>query len=596
MISALHSGPASRRPPEDGAISYGAVPPPLTPSLKGDGDFATTRQPANIAGFEQNSRVHVPLPLEGRGQGWGSAPVAIARFIFALFLLLALPAAAFAHAALIAADPADNAILAESPARLSLTFNEPVSPLKLTLVRPDGTPFRLSDFRLEGATVSIAAPAGLAHGTHVLSWRVVSADGHPVAGSLLFSIGAPSAAPAVAEPVDWPLRGAIWFGKVLLYAGLFLGVGGAFSLAWLARGRDAVRAVTAFLLIGLVAAPVSLALQGLDALDAPLSHWADPAIWRAALSTSFAWTVLIAAVALGLGLLSLALPGRRLLALAALAGTGAGLAASGHASAAYPQELTRPLVFLHGVGIAFWTGALLPLGLALKRQSPDAPAFLVRFSRAILPVVAILVLSGAVLAVIQVQTPDALLTTAYGRLLTAKLALLAVLFGLAVLNRWRLTPLAEAGDRQSAVRLSRSVTAEILLVLAVFGVAAGWRFTPPPRALAIAAAQPAAIHIHTEKAMADLSITPGHAGETTASIVVMTGDFGPLDAKAVTLVLSKPDSGIEPLRRQATKPGDGTWRVDGLVIPVAGRWAARLDILVSDFDMVQIEAPIDIRP
>ena len=32
------------------------------------------------------------------------------------------------------------------------------------------------------------------------------------------------------------------------------------------------------------------------------------------------------------------------------------------------------------------------------------------------------------------------------------------------------------------------------------------------------------------------------------------------------------------------------------VIPVAGRWTARLDILVSDFDMVQIEAPIDIRP
>jgi copper transport protein len=76
----------------------------------------------------------------------------------------------------------------------------------------------------------------------------------------------------------------------------------------------------------------------------------------------------------------------------------------------------------------------------------------------------------------------------------------------------------------------------------------------------------------------------------------MTGEFGPLDAKAVTLVLSKPDSGIEPLKREATKPGDGTWRVDGLVIPVAGRWTARLDILISDFDMVQIEAPIDIRP
>jgi copper transport protein len=76
----------------------------------------------------------------------------------------------------------------------------------------------------------------------------------------------------------------------------------------------------------------------------------------------------------------------------------------------------------------------------------------------------------------------------------------------------------------------------------------------------------------------------------------MTGDFGPLDAKEVTLVLSKPDTGIEPLKQPARKAGDGTWRVDNLVIPVGGRWTARLDILVSDFDMVRIAAPIDIRP
>jgi copper transport protein len=383
---------------------------------------------------------------------------------------------------------------------------------------------------------------------------------------------------------------------MFLYVGLFLGAGGAFALAWMTRGRDGFRTIAVFLLFGLVAAPLSLGLQGLDALDAPLSHFLDPVIWKAALSTSFAWSVLIAMIALGLALLSLLLPGRRFLALIALAGTGAALAASGHASAADPQWLTRPLVFLHGAGIAFWTGALLPLGLALKRRTPGASALLGRFSRSILPVVAILVLSGVILAIIQVQTPEALLATAYGRILLAKLALLAVLFGFAAFNRWRLTAPVENGDAPARRALARAIAVEMLLVVAIFGVAAGWRFTPPPRALAIAAAQPASIHIHTEKAMADLSVTPGHAGPVSASIVIMTGDFGPLDAKAVTLVLSKPDSGIEPLKREAKKPGDGTWRVDDLVIPVAGRWNARLDILVSDFDMVQVEGPIAIRP
>lgn len=516
-----------------------------------------------------------------------------------LLAAFAAPGQAFAHAALVTTEPTDGAVLAQSPAQFSLTFSEPVSPLVLTLVRPDGTPVPLTSFRLNGQTLDIGNPHRLGSGTHVLSWRVISADGHPVGGSVLFSIGAPSAAPAVTEAVDRGLRSAIWIGKIFLYVGLLLGVSGAFAIAWLAQGgRAGRRIVIAAILCGLVAAPLSLGLQGLDALGAPFVRLAQPDVWQAGLATSFGRTVLVALVALGLGLLSLVGPrgGAELFAFAGLAGVGAALAASGHASAAEPQWLTRPMVFLHGVGIAFWAGALAPLGLAMRRKPAEAAPFLRRFSQAILPVVAMLAATGIVLAVIQVQSPAALLETAYGRLLLVKLALLLFLFTLAAINRWKLTGPAEAGETEAQRRLVRSIGIEMLIVLAIFGVAAGWRFTPPPRALAIAAAQPASVHIHTPKAMADLSITPGHVGPVAASIVIMTGDFGPLDAEQVTLVLSKPDAGIEPIKRAATKPGDGTWRVDGLVVPVPGRWTARLDILVSDFEMVKIEAPIDIRP
>lgn len=525
----------------------------------------------------------------------------VAGLLAAIVLLaaIAMPGPAFAHAALIKAEPADGAVLAQSPSQLSLTFSEPVSPLVLTLVRPDGTAVPLTSFRLSGQTVEIDNPQALKSGTHVLSWRVISADGHPVGGSVLFSVGTQSAAPAASDAVDRGLRTAIWIGKVFLYIGLFFGVGGAFALAWLADGgRSGRNMIVAAILCGLATALLSLGFQGLDALGAPLARLAQPVIWQTALGTSFGWTVLIALMALGLGLLSLVVPraDARPLALAGLVGVGAALAASGHASAAEPQWLTRPMVFLHGVGIAVWAGALMPLGLALKRQPDKAGPLLRRFSRAILFVVAVLAAAGIVLAVIQVQTPSALVHTAYGRLLLLKLALLVFLFTLAAVNRFKLAALAEAGNTEVQRRLARSIAIELLIVLAIFGVAAGWRFTPPPRALAIAAAQPASVHIHTLQAMADLSIVPGHTGPVAASIFIMTGDFGPLDAKQVTLVLSKPDSGVEPIKRPATKLGDGTWRVDQLVIPVAGRWTARLDILVSDFEMVKIEAPIDIRP
>ncbi|TIN32066.1 MAG: copper resistance protein CopC, partial [Mesorhizobium sp.] len=113
-----------------------------------------------------------------------------------LLAAIAAPGQAFAHAALVTTEPTDGAVLAQSPA---LTFSEPVSPLVLTLVRPDGTPVPLTSFRINGQTLDIDNPQRLGSGTHVLSWRVISADGHPVGGSVLFSIGAPGAAPAVAE-------------------------------------------------------------------------------------------------------------------------------------------------------------------------------------------------------------------------------------------------------------------------------------------------------------------------------------------------------------------------------------------------------------
>ena len=75
----------------------------------------------------------------------------------------------------------------------------------------------------------------------------------------------------------------------------------------------------------------------------------------------------------------------------------------------------------------------------------------------------------------------------------------------------------------------------------------------------------------------------------------MNGAFDPLPAKEVTLVLSNPAAAIEPIRRPA-RLVDGVWRVDDLVVPIGGRWTVRVDVLVSDFEMVKLEGEIVIRP
>jgi copper transport protein len=526
------------------------------------------------------------------------------RIAFVLALLVALVQAtdAFAHASLIKAEPADGAVVPLPPAALTLTFNEPVSPLVLRLIGPDGEPIAPLAVVAENTTVTVAARQDLGRGTHLLSWRVISADGHPVGGSLMFSIGAPSTQPGfVAQGgSDRNVRAVLWATKVVIYLGLFMGVGGAFFVAWIADpGLHRARPwVVALLASGLIATPVSVGLQGLDAFDLPLAGLKHMLAWDAGLATSYGRTAIAAVIALFAGLFSVAAkPPRvsRALALVGLLGVGFALSLSGHASTAEPRLISRPAVFLHGVCVAFWIGALLPLHLTMRdatlRAPPGVGAELARFSRAIPPALALLAASGLWLAFVQLGRVDALWTTGYGQVLAGKLVAVVVLLGLAAANRYWLVPKVESGSAAAARPLATSIAFELAIALVILALVALWRFTPPPRALATA--PPISIHLHGEKAMAQIEIewTNGQGGRT--NVQVLDGAFQPLAVKEVTLVLANPAAGIEPMRRIAThveaSAGASIWRIDDLRIPVAGRWNLRVELLVGDFDKVMIE-------
>jgi copper transport protein len=179
-------------------------------------------------------------------------------------------------------------VVEHAPSRYLLTFSEPASPLALKLVKPDGGSIALDLYQLRDRTVEIEAPSSLSRGTHVLSWRVVSEDGHPIGGSVVFSIGEASVqAPAVENQIDWRVRGGLWLSKLALYVGLFMGVGGVFAKAVLmprlASGR---RFVGAALVIGAGGAILSGGFQGLDALAAPAQNFLDPIVWSAGLTTT----------------------------------------------------------------------------------------------------------------------------------------------------------------------------------------------------------------------------------------------------------------------------------------------------------------------
>ncbi|OJZ71909.1 copper resistance protein CopC [Mycobacterium paraffinicum] len=118
----------------------------------------------------------------------------VAACVGALWVIATMTAhVASAHAARVATDPADNAVLATGPDRVSATFNEQLQTTfaAMTVVGPDGNVWSAGDPVVRGAVVGIGVrPLGPA-GTYTVNYRVTSADGHVVSGSWSFRLTIP---------------------------------------------------------------------------------------------------------------------------------------------------------------------------------------------------------------------------------------------------------------------------------------------------------------------------------------------------------------------------------------------------------------------
>jgi len=513
--------------------------------------------------------------------------------LIALLLLLAGIQPASAHATLVSAQPRDGAMLVAAPSELILTFNEPIAPLVFTLIAPDGA----SDTpKVEAAEriVRVRPSRPLADGTSILSWRVVSADGHPVAGSMTFSVRVRTAnAGAEATSQSPSLRVAIWVSRVLTYVGLFIGIGGVFFLCWSDARIDFRRGSAVALSAGFVALIFSLGLVGADALGRPLSGLLTGEVWRAGYATSFGFTASIATVGFAVAFAALLMEHTRLRRIAsavAVICAALALASSGHASAASPQALMRPSVFIHAAAVALWAGSLAPLLLSLG-DDVRGTAGLRRFSGVVPYVVVALVASGVVLAIVQIARPAALWDTSYGQVFMIKLAVVFAIAPLAVFNRFILTPRIVRGSPNARRQMQVTIAAELTLAVIILGLVGLWRFTPPPRALT--PSQSAFVHLHSDTMMANVTMS-GTTNELRVQLA--QSDFSPLAAKEVTVRLANQPAGIEPITRKATPTDNGDWLIGGLVLPGAAGWTVEVDALVSDFDKLSIKGPLVFGP
>lgn len=109
----------------------------------------------------------------------------------------------------------------------------------------------------------------------------------------------------------------------------------------------------------------------------------------------------------------------------------------------------------------------------------------------------------------------------------------------------------------------------------------------------LVATTPLAVHIHSDKAMFQVLISPGVVGADSFVLQLMTGEGTLLTVKDATLTLSPPGAGAEPLTRKATRGADGYWHIDDVLLPAVGRWHLRIDA-VTPFQTITLEDEFDL--
>ncbi|MFF5534424.1 copper resistance CopC/CopD family protein [Streptomyces cinerochromogenes] len=418
------------------------------------------------------------------------------RILLLLFLavtgaLLAGAGPASAHAALTGSDPAQGVVVDKAPTQVSLTFSEKVAMNddSLRVLDPRGKPVQTgSPANVSGTTYAVKLRSGLAKGTYTVTYQVVSADSHPVAGAYTFSVGAPSqtvvsgTGPAAGGGV---VGGLYAFGRYVSYAGfLVLAGGAAFVLACWQRGAG-VRPLQRLVVGGWVALTAAtlwlLLLRGAYTTSGKFADVFDLDLLGQVLQTKtgaalVSRLLLLAAAALFVAVLFGAYTRReegqdkRDLTFGLAVGgvvVAAGLAASWamaeHASTGLQPGLAMPVDIVHLLAVAAWLGGLTALLTALYRAPADTPveaAAVQRFSRVAFGSVLALVATGVYQSWRQLGSWSAFTETRYGQLLLVKIGLVAVLVGIAgVSRRWtgRLTdPVARSGKAKKAQAQARA--------------------------------------------------------------------------------------------------------------------------------------------
>ena len=520
----------------------------------------------------------------------GLLPAVLTTLLTAALVLLAGPASA--HAVLESSDPRPDAVLQTLPSTVTLRFDEPVTlvPGSLRVYDPDGQRIDRGDVAHpthHAEQVAVTLTGGTAQGSYLVSWRVVSADSHPVSGAYTFAVGRAGAAPPAphdssSKAISVGLGAARWLG----YAGSALLAGVLLVVAWLWGEGWAQRRVRRLTLLGAlllaVGAIVDLLLKGPYDAALGLGSVTDGALLREVLGSTYGHATIARLVLAVLGAEAVAflrwrVPHRLAVTVFAIV-LGLTFAFAGHAAAGSGRALALINDTVHVLAASTWLGGLVLILVAIHAAS-DAVAVAQRFSRVAIGAVLLLVATGIWQIARHVGSWAALRHTTYGHELLVKLLVVVLVLALATGSQ---ALVRRAGVTGSAfpTRLRAIVLGETIGLCVVLGVTSGLVATEP----ANTAYHPSASGSLTLVGdTVQVSAIPAGDRQMQLHVYVFDKAGRPSDPKEIGAAVSLPSKQLGPLPVTLSVAGTGH-RIGTVAVPVAGAWRLAITVRTTAID------------
>ncbi|EMK3849878.1 copper resistance protein CopC [Listeria innocua] len=522
----------------------------------------------------------------------------ISFILIVLYILIVPVQHVSAHAYLENSNPADQSHIKTAPEKVTLVFNEEIEADFPLIEVKDSSGKRVETGKTAVSKkndhmVEASLPAELKADVYSVSWRVVSADGHAVSGVISFKLGDTKATFQSTEvpsnAFDLQISSVQ---KAILYIGFSLFIGMlVFGLGLYPRKEQLTAKITtrlkkiiwfaiAFLGTALL---MQLFVQTSITTGVSISESFQPDKLAAFLTTKtgYIWlSELISWLVLVIFTVIMVRKNKQwswfaLLTESALIGYLIfAKAQNGHAAASADKIVSITADMLHMIAASVWVGGILVLLFVLPKTGKAREVWS-RFAIIAIIAVASILVSGLLMAVMNIGQMSNLFTTNYGKILLFKIGLF-LLMALLGLGHYIYLKLKNKKLPFKTILIELIIGTIILIVASVLTNVQ----TPPPPA---PKAFDETITAEGENAKINLRVEPATVGQNQFIITFTSADGATkTDFEQVTIT-TKSTKTDEKATFQAKLANENQYFAEGLYINQTGKWEITVHGLTKDF-------------